>query len=170
MASIYAYIQLIQNNKILLDKKTFEQLDTIERKCDDMNLRMAFMQELTVNSPLERPKEQIDLKEFLTLFYEKNKPDVEAFGPDTGRIALILEKEHGSACLRIKDTGCGIPPENQDQIFNRFYTTREEKDARGMGLYICKNIITEHGGTICLESTSNEGTCFAVRIPLHNGN
>lgn len=205
MASIYAYIQLIQNNKILLDKKTSEQLNTIADKCDDMNLRMAFMQELTINSPLERPKEQIDLKELLSLFYEKNKPDVEAFGPDlrllvpnrpcmvmgsrekldrvlqnlvynavdftpdTGQITLVLEREPGFACLRIKDTGCGIPPENREHIFNRFYTTRKEKGTRGMGLYICKNIITEHGGTLCLETTSNEGTCFAVRIPLYSG-
>ena len=91
------------------------------------------------------------------------------FTPDTGQITLVLEREPGFACLRIKDTGCGIPPENREHIFNRFYTTRKEKGTRGMGLYICKNIITEHGGTLCLETTSNEGTCFAVRIPLYSG-
>ena len=68
--------------------------------------------------------------------------------------------------IGIDDTGCGIPEERLNHIFNPFFTTREE--GTGLGLAITKRIIEAHGGNISVESRQGEGTKFRIRLPLRN--
>jgi len=68
--------------------------------------------------------------------------------------------------IGIDDTGCGIPEERLNHIFNPFFTTREE--GTGLGLAITKRIIEAHGGNISVESRKGEGTKFRIRLPLRN--
>lgn len=68
-------------------------------------------------------------------------------------------------CLRIKDTGIGILPENLPHIFEQFFTTRPEGKGYGLGLYAAKSIIEEHDGRIDVESDFNEGTTFSIWLP-----
>ncbi len=72
------------------------------------------------------------------------------------------------ACIRIKDNGCGIPPENLETIWEAFFTTKEDVGT-GLGLHVCKQIIEAHKGQIECQSTVGEGTTFAVRLPLSAG-
>lgn len=67
--------------------------------------------------------------------------------------------------LQVKDNGPGIPFELQEQVFAPFFTTKPEGEGTGLGLYICQNIIREHGGTIVLESSPGEGTTFSIHLP-----
>ena len=62
--------------------------------------------------------------------------------------------------IQIRDTGCGIPPEHLATIFQPFVTYK--KEGTGLGLSICEQIVKAHGGTIAVESTLCEGTCFTV--------
>ena len=64
------------------------------------------------------------------------------------------------------DTGIGIPPEIQGEIFEPFFTSKEEERGTGLGLAICLGIIRSHGGTIAVESEPGRGTGFTVRLPL----
>ena len=64
----------------------------------------------------------------------------------------------------ISDTGPGIPQEVRDQIFAPFFTTKKEGEGTGLGLYICRNIMTEHEGRILVES-SDRGATFRVVLP-----
>jgi signal transduction histidine kinase len=65
--------------------------------------------------------------------------------------------------IRIKNTGSGISPEHLARLFDPFFTTKT--NGTGLGLSITRRIIQEHGGTISVESTQNEGATFIILLP-----
>ena len=67
--------------------------------------------------------------------------------------------------VEIRDTGCGIPPENLDKIFDPFFTTKPVGEGTGLGLSLVHSIITAVGGTITVESQVNQGTTFHITLP-----
>jgi signal transduction histidine kinase/DNA-binding NarL/FixJ family response regulator len=76
---------------------------------------------------------------------------------------IIGEKGHWAA-ISITDTGVGIEPGNLDKIFEPFYTTKTE--GSGLGLSVCHNIVTNHGGRIDVESIVGHGSTFTVQLPF----
>jgi len=93
---------------------------------------------------------------------------------ETPKKVLCIEtgQEGGFAFLKISDTGCGISKENQDKIFQPFFTTRGPTDSGergtgyGLGLTVVKKIIEDHGGSIEVRSGVGEGTVFIIYLPL----
>ncbi|MFS1702572.1 sensor histidine kinase, partial [Alteromonas sp. AMM-1] len=86
----------------------------------------------------------------------------------TGRQGIItvqtrLHKDQVS--IEITDTGCGISEENQEKLFNPFFTTKPEGQGTGLGLSITYGIIQEHGGTISVTSKEGEGSKFVITLP-----
>jgi two-component system CheB/CheR fusion protein len=84
-------------------------------------------------------------------------------------INISLFKDGSTAVLIVKDSGPGIIPEMQKKIFNRFERLETEKHVGGMGLglYIVKEIVSAHHGTIELESHPGHGAKFVVKLPLN---
>jgi signal transduction histidine kinase len=85
-----------------------------------------------------------------------------------GRITITetmdsINKNRDTAVIRIQDSGPGIPASIQNEIFNPFFTTKD--DGTGLGLSICFNIISEHGGCLVLDSREGQGTCFTITLP-----
>ncbi|KGF27531.1 MULTISPECIES: ATP-binding protein [Staphylococcus] len=84
-------------------------------------------------------------------------------------ISITTTTDDSYQTLYIKDTGSGISPEHLELVFDRFYkveTSRTRgKQGTGLGLFICKMIIEEHGGTIKVESEVNKGTTFIIKLP-----
>jgi signal transduction histidine kinase len=66
--------------------------------------------------------------------------------------------------IKVTDDGPGIPPEQQERIFEPFYTTKES--GTGLGLSICQSIIQQHKGDISIQSTPGQGTTVTVRLPV----
>lgn len=89
-----------------------------------------------------------------------------SFTPEGGVIRLCLDREEDFAILRVEDNGTGISEEDIPHIFDRLFTNRAGEENRGMGLFIVKSVITEHGGTIEVASTLGEGTVFTIRLPV----
>ena len=79
-------------------------------------------------------------------------------------LTLEAKKWKGSVEIRVRDTGHGIPPEHIREIFEPYFTTRD--DGRGLGLFISYSIIQNHRGTIEVQSTVGMGSTFTVRLPL----
>lgn len=73
--------------------------------------------------------------------------------------------------LSVYDTGAGIPPEELPKLFSRFHSPkrRENDTGTGLGLYLCKHLVEEHGGKITAESRLGEGTKMTVFLPLEEG-
>ncbi len=86
----------------------------------------------------------------------------------TERKELRIELKGGQdhLVLRVRDTGCGISEDAQQKIFEPFYTTKGSRHGTGLGLSVVRNILSSIGGTIRVESTLGEGTCFIMEIPL----
>ncbi len=79
-------------------------------------------------------------------------------------LTLEARKWKDSVEIRVRDSGHGIPPKHIREIFEPYFTTRD--DGRGLGLFICYNIIQTHRGTIEVQSTVGQGSTFIVRLPL----
>ncbi len=92
------------------------------------------------------------------------------YSPQGGPITVSAERENEYAVIRISDTGVGIPEEETDKIFTRFYRIKTEKTrlvhGTGLGLCIVKSIIEAHHGNIRVESLPDHGSTFIVRLPL----
>lgn len=71
----------------------------------------------------------------------------------------------GNAFAQVTDTGTGIPPERLPHVFEPFFTTKRAGMGSGLGLFICRSIVTEFGGDIEVTSTPGKGTSFVVRLP-----
>lgn len=67
--------------------------------------------------------------------------------------------------LSVRDTGCGMTETVQKEIFSSFYTTRSEQGGTGLGLAVVKNIVSQHSGTISLDSTIGRGSTFTIAFP-----
>ncbi|HFL3592995.1 TPA: ATP-binding protein [Clostridioides difficile] len=107
-------------------------------------------------------------KEMLTRAFENLIYNALTFTPFDGKIILSMDKEDGFAIIKISDNGKGIPPENIPKIFDRFFTERDnnEPKGQGLGLYIVKSIIREHGGEIFVDSELGKGTVFTIKLSL----
>lgn len=84
--------------------------------------------------------------------------------PEQGLITLHAFTENDMLIIQISDTGCGIPEEYLETLFDAFVTYKAE--GTGLGLTIVKRTIQAHGGKILVESEVGEGTCFTVKLPV----
>ena len=79
---------------------------------------------------------------------------------------MSTETEGGFVISRFSDTGAGIELENLERIFSPFFTTKGAGKGTGLGLAICNKIISQHEGTICVDSEIDKGTTFTIRLPI----
>ncbi len=84
--------------------------------------------------------------------------------PRGGEISISTEMMGDELVLEVKDTGKGMNPNVQENIFKPFYTTK--KDGIGLGLVYCKKVVEEHGGSISVESETGKGTLVSIKIPM----
>lgn len=88
-----------------------------------------------------------------------------------GSLTILAEPlADNTVAIRVKDTGCGIKPDDLERIWEPFFTTRRQGDRPdqrgiGLGLTICRDIIEELGGTIVAESQPGHGTTFTITLP-----
>jgi PAS domain S-box-containing protein len=82
----------------------------------------------------------------------------------TGGIEIAYMCEEGWVEMKVRDTGQGIDPENLAKVFDPFFTTKAK--GTGLGLTVCKQIVSLHGGSINIQSKPGEGTTVTVRLPM----
>ena len=93
------------------------------------------------------------------------------YTPRRGRVDVEILRENKIAIVHVRDTGIGIPEQDQKHIFDRFYRVDKarsrETGGTGLGLSIVKQTLLLHGGNITLDSKVDEGSDFMVTLPLH---
>ena len=85
--------------------------------------------------------------------------------PAGGTIRVETYKENTHVCLRLTDSGGGMPPHVVERIFDPFFTTKGPQST-GLGMSVSYGIITRHQGTITVESREGSGTVFTIKFPL----
>ncbi|HSX40432.1 MAG TPA: GAF domain-containing sensor histidine kinase [Candidatus Saccharimonadales bacterium] len=89
------------------------------------------------------------------------------FSPESSIISVALSAKNGYIILEIKDRGKGIAQEDIPKVFDEFYKGKDEfKSGMGLGLFLVKNIIKKHNGSIKLTSRLQKGTLVQVKLPM----
>lgn len=121
---------------------------------------------LTQNEPAIIHADPASIKQMLRIFIENSIK----FTLADGKIMIGARKVENYFEVTVKDTGIGIPGEDQPHIFNRFYRVDKSRSkftgGNGLGLSIASWIAEQHNSIIHLDSTLGEGTTITVRIPL----
>lgn len=95
------------------------------------------------------------------------------YSPDGGEIRVDINASGEFATISVKDSGIGIPEKYLEKIFESFYRVRNMKGkdpgGMGLGLYICRDIVRKHGGSIWAENNKDKGSTFYIKIPLYRG-
>ena len=92
------------------------------------------------------------------------------YNTDGGRVQVTVTKENETAAVTVRDTGIGIPPDQQDRVFERFYRVDKSHSkasgGTGLGLSIVKHAVQYHHGAIHLQSEVGKGTEIRVTFPV----
>jgi signal transduction histidine kinase len=92
------------------------------------------------------------------------------YSPEGGRVELRVRSSNGSCLIEVADEGLGIPPEERDRIFEKFYRLDPQQTqgvgGSGLGLYICRELVERMEGRLRVESELGKGSRFTVELPL----
>ncbi|MNR89056.1 Alkaline phosphatase synthesis sensor protein PhoR [compost metagenome] len=189
------YISMISQGAVLIRKLIDDVLDLakldakrLELHCEPMNVAQLVRDTETLVAPLLNEKGliwDVDVAETLPLIHADAVrirqvllnlvSNAIKFTPMGGAVSIKawLEKSTGrkapQLAISVSDTGCGISPENQKLVFERFRQVRDrEVRGTGLGLPIAKRLVELHGGRIALSSAVDQGSTFTFTVPLAN--
>lgn len=177
--------EIDRENEIINDLLSLVKLD---KKVGDMNITNINLNEL-LEQILKRLKPIAELTN-VELIFESYRPvmaeldevkitlaisnlieNAIKYNKENGWVRVTLNADHKYSYIKVSDSGIGIPEEDQENIFERFYRIDQARardtGGTGLGLSITKNIINMHRGVIKLYSLEGEETTFNVRIPLN---
>ncbi|MCR4889635.1 MAG: HAMP domain-containing histidine kinase [Ruminococcus sp.] len=145
-----------------LDKLVRETVETYFAVLNKNNNRLA------LRIPLELPVVEADASRLKRVFVNLISNALKH--THNGTILVKAGEEEGFIKVTVKDTGCGISPEDMPHIWERYYKGKHSETGTGLGLFICKFIIESHGGKIWAESEVGKGTEFIFTLPLKKDN
>ena len=87
--------------------------------------------------------------------------------PKDGRIVVTGSSDHRGAVLEVIDDGTGIDADSREKLFQPYFTTKQR--GTGLGLFVTRKLVEEHGGRVEYETEPGVGTTFRVIIPLPTG-
>lgn len=125
---------------------------------------------IVFNKPKQAlPKIEVD-KEKISIVVQSLIDNAIRFNEPGGEVTISIKYDKFNLEVMVKDTGIGIPQDQQKRIFDKFFrannAARLETEGTGLGLFICKNIIEAHSGKIWFESKENQGTAFWFSLPI----
>ena len=88
-----------------------------------------------------------------------------AIQASAGHVTVRTWADNGDVRLSIADDGCGIAPEHQLHVFDPFFTTRQHEGGTGLGLSVVHGIVTQHDGTVGVQSAPGAGTTVTISLP-----
>jgi signal transduction histidine kinase len=94
------------------------------------------------------------------------------YSPEESEVRIGIAQQNGQALIDVSDEGIGIPPDDVPQVFERFHRASNVDDRRyagmGLGLFICRGIVEQHGGRIWVDSRVGAGSTFHVALPVES--
>ncbi len=94
------------------------------------------------------------------------------YSPEGGEVVISTKHDGDSLVIAVRDHGVGIPDEDQNRIFDRFFRGAvQDRNIKGLGLglYVTQKIVEAHGGTVGINPVSGQGSEFFFTLPLHTG-
>lgn len=163
-------VSRLQTGKFVIEKHPIDLGLLVQREVDGLAQNagargMKFVYKRPTNLPLlslDENKIQQVVMNFCdnAIYYSK----------DNSTITVSLQKVGNSVEFKVTDTGIGVPKADQAHLFTKFYrgtnARRARPDGTGVGLFLAKKVIDDHGGKIIFHSKENQGSTFGFRLPL----
>ncbi len=113
----------------------------------------------------ELPPPDVDANKFKQIFINLILNAIQAM-ESQGTIYITTSCTSEQLLISIADTGPGIPDHLKEQIFEPFFTNRQDGTGTGLGLYLCRKIITSYQGRLSVSDNPSGGTCFTLQLPI----
>lgn len=141
-------------------------INSLEKEIKIKNLQVEFKEQKggVPDTIMDSEKMEVALKNLIENAVRYTEPN--------GKISILLESDPKEIKFSIRDSGVGIPEEEKGRIFNKFFraanVVKMETEGTGLGLFIMKNIIEAHRGSVWFESEEGKGSNFYFTLPIVN--
>jgi signal transduction histidine kinase len=142
--------------EIHLNELVEESIDLVRKEASRKNVEI--LMENLIQSPIVRTDPYRLRQVFLNLI-------TNAIHATGGRITLSLQGSGDGIHVAVQDSGCGIPEENLEKIFEPFFSTKKPGQGTGMGLYVSRGIVEKLGGSLKVKSQVGKGSTFIITLP-----
>ena len=146
----------------------FDAGDVIERVAESTRAYAPPAVSIEVNADGDLPRVAADLDKVRQVLVNLVENAIK-YSPDGGRVEVGAETHDQAIRFHVRDEGLGIDPEEQDRIFEKFYRADPQMlrgvGGTGLGLYICKELVSRMGGRIWVESNEEKGSVFVFELP-----
>ncbi len=163
-------VSRIQNGKFIVDRHptdlsqvVAQEIDGLQPNAKSRGLRLVYRR------PKNFPMLEIDeskIRQVIMNFAD----NALYYSHEKTSIQISLTAENNKVIFTVKDTGIGVPSDEQEQLFSKFYRASNAKkqrpDGTGVGLYLAKTVIDSHGGKIIFESVQGKGSTFGFSLPI----
>ncbi len=152
----------IEKQELNLEEFFKEILEIIVPRAQEKKVK------LEVSMPAQFPHAILD-KRYTHMTIENLLSNAVKYTPENGSVKFDVSVKEGIMYCTVKDTGVGIPKQEQDKIFGKLFrasNVRNTVDGNGFGLYVAKGAIESQGGKIWFESEEGKGTTFFIELPL----
>lgn len=163
-------ISRIESGRAAMTKSPQDLKHIIEESADLLSVLCKEKQiELLLDVPVGLAPVYVDYNQIKRVFINLINNALK-FTPAQGRIRVQCQRVTGAIQVDIQDTGCGIPEDSLEKIFEEFYridnSINQQVKGTGLGLALVKNIIEAHQGKIWVKSKLGEGATFSFTLPL----
>ena len=154
---------VIDKNPADLSKIVQEEVDGLQPSAISRNMKLVY------KFPKNFPIIELDEGKFRQVIMNFADNAI-YYSREGSTIEINLSVENNEAIYTVKDTGIGVPENEREQLFTKFYRAsnakRQRPDGTGVGLFLAKKIVDSHGGRIIFESVEGKGSTFGFRLPI----
>ncbi|QQR87619.1 MAG: hypothetical protein IPJ76_05170 [Flavobacteriales bacterium] len=158
----------LEETSIPLDNSWYRLNDLVEEVC--AQARASYAKDHVVITDLRPVELRIDPQAFRSVL-ENLLENAAKYSPAGRTIRVDLSPVGSTVLLRVSDEGPGIPADERQVVFNKFYRSGNEETRRekgtGLGLYIVQRLMKSMGGSVHVEARAGGGSIFAAAFPLH---
>jgi signal transduction histidine kinase len=163
-------VSRIQTGKFIIEKNTLDLPNLIEQELNNLQPNAAAHGvKFNYIKPTDFPTTIADegkIRQVVMNFLD----NAIYYSPDNTAVDVCAAVQNDEIIFTVKDRGIGVPMSERSQLFTKFYRAsnakRKRPDGTGVGLYLAKKIITDHGGSLIFESTEGKGSTFGFRLPI----
>jgi PAS domain S-box-containing protein len=154
--------------RVDLEAEPFDAVDLVERVVEATRAYAPPAVTLELNVPDDLPRVAADLDKVRQVLVNLVENAIK-YSPDGGKVEVGATSRGENVCFHVRDEGLGIAPEEQSRVFEKFYRVDPHMmrgvGGTGLGLYICKELVSRMGGRIWVESNDGKGSTFLFELP-----
>lgn len=163
-------VSRLQTGKFIIEKRPVDLVKIIEQELESLEVN-ASGRDLEFEYSFDKKIPPLMLDEAKIRQVVMNFADNAIYYSKPGtKIKVTLTKDGDNVHLTVKDTGIGVPADEQSKLFTKFFRAanarKHRPDGTGVGLYLAKRVVLGHGGEIVFSSTEGKGSTFGFRLPL----